>query len=708
MPVTRDQPYISVRLYDAGHGDPIVIEPGTAWYDVMEQAAGTGTPSVDANGFPLTEFIPGVGLCCRAFLVQKSLTTAQGSTSSGTWEDRALATGRYIGRISQLDTAASLTSWSYRWGYPHPANPQVAFSLLLFDTPSDWDYATYPPFVRIELGNAYGLQFTKDGAFLMRFVAGAWRAVMSLPNPPRSGGYQDAEETWIWVRVLRGTLLISFDGGNSYASYTEPGGVTISAGQIVLRGRGGAVTFGIHQLISYAATWDSAVRYVDRSRAAATATFTGSRYEAPTGTASNSSVGFTDLGVPLARQQQYRATLTPAVTTGTLWDWYHSPVLYAAMYRTAPLLQTIGNNSTTPYDTLLTSFRINKPRDLAGGSATFTVELDAYEENELRGLLLRKVEIDLGYRLSDGNDDFVTAFTGYITEISASWGEELSKAVVTFQCANASLRLRRNPWGPFLQSVLSGQTPNAAGAEILEWHGLNSSYYSWSAYGASGVIDPGSPEEPCELCNITELPWETLTRIMDERYLEVGVDDTGVFFTLPKNYASAIVDVELRAVPEDPTDPEATDQREMPKSLSMRMDALEGATAVICYARDANGQFVFASAVDVSAETDITSNRFRPWKETVLREIPGTVTAGYLAGHAANLAQLKFRLNEEADYSVPIDFRRSRRDRVALYGFQGVDAPDGTECVILTMEHSGQRQQGLLEMETKAGLQRLT
>lgn len=698
---TRDLPYVSVQVYNAGHGDPIVIEPGVVWYDVMEKSGAAGTPGVDGIGISTVEFISGVGVCCRAFLVPKDTLTTHGTTNGGTWESRILGTGRAASRISQIDTAATVTSWEWKSSQFHPANPQFAFSLLLPDTPADWDFSTYPPFIRVEWGNTYGVQFTKDGAYLMRSFGGTWTAVMSLPSPSRGAGYQDAAEIFVWVRVLRGKLLISFDGGNEWSIYAPAEGVSIPTGRIVLRGRGGAVTFGLHQLISYATTWDSAIRYFDRSRASATVTFDGSRYDAPTGTVSDGSVAFTDLGVPLARQMQYRATLTPAVSTGTLWNWYSSPVLYATCYRIAPTLQTTGSTKSGIWDEVITAFQVTKPPELAGATASFTIELDAYDTNTLDGYLWRKVELIYGYHLSDDTDETYT-FVGYLEEYSAAWSEELSKVVVTWKIANASMRFRRNPWGPFLQSPLGGQTPNAAAAEIFTWHGLNSSYYAWHTGGSTVALPAGSPEEPCELCNITELPWETLTRIFDERYLEVGIADDATFFTLPKNYVLPGDAIELRSTPVG-----TSDEREQVSSATVRLDAKEGATAVICYGKDENDQFVFASAYDAAAETDTTSERFRPWRETVLREIPGTVTQGYLMGHAANLAQQNFKLKKQADVTIPIDPRRSRRELVTLYGFAGMGVTDGSEWVILTLQHSGQRQQGLLQMTTQAGLQRL-
>lgn len=695
---TRELAYASVRVYAAGHGDPILIDPGLAWYDVIgPDGFRAGTPEVNARGLPLTQWVDGVGLCPRAFPIPQDSRFSQGTASGGTWEERQIATGRNTYRLNQIDTANTVTSWSWTFtSQAHPANPQFAFSLILPDTPSDWDYATYPPFIRVEVGASYGVELSKDGTSLVRFVAGSWRWVADLPNPPRAAGYSDGEEVWLWFRVLRGQVAISFDFGRSYTLYAPAGeSLSIPAGHVVLRGRGGAVTGGLHQLKTFEGDWDSSVKHLERPRVSATETFGGSRYDG--------SVAFTDLGDPAARLAQYRVTLSPAETSGTLWDWYDSPTLYAAQVRIAPVVQTLGSDYTTPWDDDLWSIRISKPVALSGTSATVVFRVPAFEANELEGYRWRKVEILTGYHLSDGSDEVYTSLVGYLEEWSAEWSDEFEQWVITWKVANASARFRRNPWGPFRQVVLAGQTPNAAADEILYWHGLNSSYRSWHVAGSLGVIDPGAPESPCELTHPTELPWETLERIFAERFLEVGVADDGTFFTLPKDYAGGSVTMTYHGGDPDGGD----DERNRPARISRRTDYKESYTAALVYGTDANGQFVFATAYDSDAETNVASPRFSQWRECILKEIPGTPSGAYLVGHCQALAQERFPLHAEADVVVPVDPRRSRREKVALYGYEGGDIADGEEFVILTLEHAWEAGKGLTALSTQAGLRRL-
>lgn len=695
---TRDLPYASVRVYNPGHGDPILIDPGLAWYDVISpEGWRAGTPEVNASGYPLTEFIDGIGVVPRAFMVPQDSRYSDGAANGGAWEERQIATGRNTYRLNQIDTADTVTSWSWTFtSQDHPADPGFAFSLILPDTPPNWDFDTYPPFIRVEVGESWGVQFAKDGTFLMRFVSGAWRWVSDLPSPGRAVGYADADEVWLWFRVIRGKICISFDFGRSYALYCPEGEtVTIPAGEVVLRGRGGAVTGGLHQLRTYEGDWESSLKYLERIRVGAVETFAGSRYDG--------SVAFTDLGDSLAQIAQYGVTFTPVAITGTLWDWYTSPALYAAQVRIAPVTQTIGSTYTTPWDEELWSVHISKPVRLDGSTATIVFRVPAFEANSLEGFRWRKVEIITGYHLSDDTDEVYTSFVGYLEEWSAEWSDEFELWTVTWKVANASARFRRNPWGPFRQVVLAGQTPNAAADEVLYWHGLNSTYRDWHIWGSIGVIDNGAPESPCELANPTELPWETMERIFSERFLELGVADDGTLFTLPRDNAPASVTNEYHG-----GDPDGgTDERNRPSRISRRTDYKESYTAALVYATDERGQFVFATAYDSTAETDVTSERFSQWRECVLKEIPGTPSAAYLVGHCQALAQERFPIHAEADVVVPVDPRRSRRERVALYGYEGGDISDGEEFVILTLDHGWEAEKGLTALSTTAGLRRI-
>jgi hypothetical protein len=702
---TRDYAYASVRVSDPGHGDPICLDPGLGWYSLPAQDWQSGSASFNASGRRYLQADKTVGLICRAFLVPQNTRSSQFNFSGGLWEERQVSTGRNVYRLNQLDTANTVTSWAATSTWLRPKNAPVAVSLILPDTPADWDWDTYPPFIRIEISAEWGVEFTKEGTFLMRRVAGNWVAVHDLPSPPRSAGWADDQETWMYVRVERGQLGVSFDFGRSYEWYAPANEtVTLAAGKLTVRGRGGAVTFGIHQLRFYAGSFDSYRKELERPRLAWSASFAKSIYDAPLGTGGG--VAFTDLGNPVARQAQWRVTLTPGSTAGLPFTWYFSPAVYGVHYRVPPEVQVTGTDSTTPWDDTLSAVKITKPARLDGSTAEITFTASVFDVLSLVALRWRRCEVELGYVLSDDTTEPFTCFVGYVEEVEASWGEDLSEIEVTVHLANASAIFRRDPWTPFTCLLLSGQTPNDAGDEILASRGRGTSYRSWHAAGASGLIALGNPDEPNELTRTGELPWETLSRIFQERSLELGVADDGVLYTAPQDYVAPTVSWEYRAAPEEgETDP--PEVRQEFRRIRYRIDFKESATAALVYGTGPDGQLVFRYAYDPEAETNVASERFSPFRETRLKELPGSPDAGLVTGHCQALAGDAFLLKREIDLTVPLDVVRSRRERVAVYDCAGLGIPDGTECVLLTLSHSWRAGDGWTRMDTTAGLRRL-
>lgn len=694
---TRERPYLSVRVYGVGLGDPLCPDEGLGWYDILANSWKSGTFSRNASGVPLLEYVDGIGLACRPFLVPQNTTTSHFTTSGGSWATFYPGTGPRVQHLDQYDTSNTATSWSATWAYQHPANPSIAFSLILEETESDWDWSTYPPFTRIEFGGEWAVQFTKDGAYLMQYIAGVWTAVKDLPTPPRNNAYGDAGAIWIYVRVLRGQIGVSFDFGKSYEWHGT--NVTVLPGRVVLRGRGSAVSFGIHQLRYFSGVFDSHIKYTDRSRTTPTVSFTGSRYDLNGGT-----VTLTDLGVHLGRRAQWRGTLAPVTLSNTLWSFYATPVLYAVAYDVAATVQSTDQTTTTPYDDHLQTAKVVKPRELDGSWAEFTASLSVFEALELdvESLRWRKMELDRGWRLDDGSIEIGATFVGYAEEVTVEWSEDF-RATLRIKLHNASARFKRSPWGPFRQFALCGRTPNAAADFILGRKGLNSSYRDWHAGGATVAIPYGLPEEPNELTNPNELPWETLKRIFAERGLELGVEDNGTFFTVPLNFVNDDVSRTVYPTPEG-----AADLWAIGKRMSYRVDFKEMGTCALAYGTDENGQFVFQLAADTDAESNTSSSRFTPLgREMQMKELSGTPDLGLVTGHCQALAAETFSERRDSDLIIPVDPSVSRRERWALEGWSGMGIPDGTEFRLLTLDEEWDLNKGYTGLETVAGLQRI-
>lgn len=700
MPPTRQYAYASIKVFNRGHGDPICVDHGLGWYSILTQEWESGSCSVNGIGLRYLDCHEEVGLIHRAFLVPQDTRKSQWTFNGGSWEERQVETGRNVYRLNQLDGTPTLTSWAATSNYHRPLNAPVAFSLILPDSADNWDYTTYPPFIRVELNPEWGVQFTKEGTFLMRFVGGQWRAVQDLPTPSPKAGFADEAEVWMYARVERGQLGISFDFGRSYVWYAPPGeAVTLAAGKITVRGRGSTVTFGVHQLRLYTATFDSSIKELEKPRLAWAPDFSQSQYDNPLGT--GGSVAFSDIGTPLARQGRYRITMTPGTQAGTPFTWYFGGAVYATHYRVHPEVVTTGNTKSTPFDATLRQVTVTKPYQLDGANASFTFYADAFSENDWNGYRWRKVEVWLGWRLDDGSLEEYQAFTGYIEGREVSWSEELSKVLVTFHLHNASARFKRRPWTPFRQLPLGGLTPNQAADVVLEAHGLNATYRAWHGLGNLGPIPFGAAEDPNELTHPEEYPWETLVRIFSERGLELGISDNGTLFTAPKDSPTGELARTLYA------GEGAENVWEQVRGITYRTDYKQCGTAAMVYGQNATGQLVFACDVDTEAETNATSERFCPWSELWLKELPGTPDAGMVVGHLQALATECFRIADEGDTSIPLDPTIGRRQELAFIGFGGAGVPDGTRFMVLTETHTWECNRGYTSLESQMGIRRL-
>lgn len=697
--VNRDWPHLSLRVYNVGHGDPLCPDEGMGWYDVLAESWKAGTSSV-ANRREQLEFLEGVGLCCRPVLNPKATALTHFTTSGGLWQTIYPNTGPRVTHLDQYNTAPSTTEWAATWNYTAPANPSVAFSITIEATNSDWDWTAYPPYVRIELGGIWGVEFAKNGANLVRRFGSNWTAVHGLPSPPRN---EDGSAIWVYFRVLRGQIGVSFDFGDSYEWYTPPDAnpwqPLVAEARPVLRGRGQATTFGIHQLAHAAGTYDSLPRPTGEARTTPTVAFTGSRFDLNGG-----SVVLADTGSHLSQLARWRGTLTPAPIARTLWSFYTTPVLYSVAYDLEPVVQNSDQDFTTPWDRDIRTVKVSKPASLSGSSATVTIDLDALTARELdaESYRWRKVELERGWVLSDGAVEIGAVFVGYIESMDLEWTTDF-RATLTIKIHNASIRFKRSPWGPFRQHVLSGRTPNEALDFILGRKALGPSYRSWHVAGEVGTITPGLPESPNELTPPNELPWETMVRIAAERGLELGVEDDGTFFTVPLNYVNNTVDRTIH-----PTSVAAGSLWATGKSAGYHLDFKEQATCALAYGTDETGRFVYQLIADTDAESDTDSPRFTPLgRETRLMELAGTPDAGLATGHCQTLAAECLPSRRDADVVIAVDPSVSRRERWELQGWEGIGITNGTEFRVLTLEENWDAQAPITGLETTAGLWRI-
>ena len=377
MPITDTKviPLASLRVYDAGEGDPVETDPGHRWYDPLLVTGHLGTYSRASNGMAKLELLPGVGLTCRPVFTAKDTRIAHYAASGGTWEERRPAVGIRNIRVCQVDASAD-TAWTLTSDFSLPGDPHFAFTLKLAQVNPDNDWTDYPPYARVEFGDWAVELHREQGTRLMRKVASVWQVAEDLPAPQvweASGEYLFA------VRFLRGRILISVDVGRTWIVYTLPDGteITQEATPIVLRGQGQMVAFGLHQLFYQEGTYTGPVRNTFHNRVTPVPSPTlAYRGSAPTYT----SVTLEDV-TPTSTSSalmQYRLTLTPGeAQAGWPFSFYRSPTVYAVRFE-YPAVRTAGSGAyTTPWDGEILSLDIEKPAELDGASATVRIEKDA-------------------------------------------------------------------------------------------------------------------------------------------------------------------------------------------------------------------------------------------------------------------------------------------------------------------------------------------
>lgn len=737
----RIDPLLEIRLYDAGApSDPVVTDHGYAWWDLLSESceAGYGSSSRDSNGEFCLEYLgrdrtggKTVGLVCRPFLALKETRLSQFTTSGGSWEERYQGTGTpHTRRLAQTDSAANL-QWSARSSYKLPVNPSVCFSLFQPDTPADHDADTYPPFARLEFGERsatgqaqWALDYSKQqGARLLQWdgTLGAFQVVQEIHGRGRE--QNDLDETLIYLRCLRGMILVSTDRGRSYTAFQEPDGsrILVEKSQFTLRGQGGQAVFGVHQMLYKSGTYRSQNRNTFTSRLAPVPTFTAEGFDPnnPAVIGGGAGIAFTDASAATAGIAGYTATLTPLAIAGVPFTFYSTPELYTTTFR-YPVETAIADSSyTVPWGNnddvaRITHCHVTKPYELDQATASWTVQFDP-GSSFTGNYRWRKVQVRMGLA-QDGEETWWTVFTGYIRRVTPS-RQDYGSIRVTFEAESVAARFRRTEWTAFdvcaLASRFTGSAPNVTLNEALDYilasEGLTSGYRSWDGRGALFVLPAGrSPEEPFELLRPGEKKWETMQRLCGYANLELGIlesvddPDAGpLFTTIPKQFVAGSSSFEYHAKT-------PSDVQQVLQSVSMPVDYGESCTAAIVRGTGPDGGEVLGWAVDTEAESNAASGRYCPWRELYQEDLRDPCTPGLLALRVQALAQEGFPLKYEPEMTAFLNLGLSRRDRVTVYGCEEAGITDSTDFVILTLEHEmGIGESGEMTLETRAGLRQL-
>lgn len=687
----------SVRLYGPAEGFPVVTDHGWKQYSVAEQEWPAGL-STFQDGVPALEFLPGVGLVNRPFVVINDTRIGFYNTAGGTWEERRPASGsprKY--RVEQISAAANL-AWSATSMFPLPANPHFAFTLGLFDNPADNDAVTFPPYARFEFGGdpaQWALDFSNAyGARVLRRVDGAWQQVAGLAMPRgASAAEPDAEELLAVVRCYRGKLLVSL--GEAYAIVANPDGspIAIPNAYFTVRGQGGMVRFGVHQVRYYAGTFTAALRNTFTARPAATPTITA-RGLAP----GASSITLADNSNPAAARAGWTATLTPA-TYGTLpFPFYYGPELYTVRY-SLPVITDGGEGGyTEPWADRILAIDINEPVDLAGAKATIYVLKDPAVQFT-GDYKWRRVDIALGWLKDDGSQEWHDpVFTGHISRIGAEQ-RVFGQAVIPVELENVTVRARTTEWSELNCEPLGGLTVNAALDTCLAVLGLGAGFRDWHPSGAIVLMPEGAPEDPFFYPQPGDNVWDVMKDVAAVGGLEIGATVDGKFATVPIGYVSGTVDHTWDAAPTD-------DAERTVEEAAYTFESANNATCVIARGKDEFGNLLLAFGVDSPAELNTASGRFSEWRMTHREDVKGTTTIGMLVdivqGHM--LASVPPRYDLEIRSPVRLDVHR--RDRIEVHGTT-VGAADTDQFKVLTRTIRFSNEAGGARLSMVAGCQRV-
>jgi hypothetical protein len=711
LPGGHIEPLMEIRLFDPGQGDPVVTDHGFSFFDSLFDSNKIGRSSRDAKNIELLEWLDGIGLTNRGFFLPQDTFLVDWDILGGSWAERKPATGRYRNtRLNQYDSSSDL-QWGIRKRTYLKANPAGVLTLALPDTPPDWDVATVEPFVRFELGSGLArvaIQLGKDGkCFLLRWDRDLWDWVYArdLPSPAKGSGYSDSDEVFIGYRVKRGQFLVSTDFGREWVPWGTPESVFIPGAKPILRGAGGEIDFGLHKLWEYTGKWRR------DGVPTLTSTFFGSalidgRYDAPPG----SSVTFTDVSDTLAALAGYEATLTPnADGEGPVLYW--TVLGYLTQATAGSASYTTPWTGTAPTNGRCAECRVHKPQSLKEATCSLRIKL-APGTTPLTALRRRKLQVRLGYRTWDAfgasTDHWWTVFTGYVgtNEISQ---DSFGNGWQTLE-ASASSKWTRPTWWPTDVKPLGGMLLNDALDFIVKSEGVSDAdlpnYRSWHALGNSFRLDPGSPEEPFELLRPGEEKWATAERLAGYPEMELGVDDVGKLFTLRKNPLG--VPAVTGVIHDYHTSGSAsTDLEKLAESVRNRTDYDRSGTAVMTSARSqVDGSAVRAYAVDRTAETDTTSERFCPWREGEQEEVNDPCGPGMLVYKTGERAYDLFPLKMEPDVNGFLNLGVGRRDEIRFHGAADQALPDNTKAVVMTAEHTVlvDLESGASTLETVLGL----
>lgn len=706
----------SVKVAPIAQGDAYVTDHGLAWYDLVEDSFQWAGGNYDPKGLSYLEAIEHVGVLARPYLGLKDTLKAHWAFSgSGNWEDRDSVSGSPgVKRLMQylVDTTSVYLATC---NFTHPQDPNFALTLIIPPSPRTWDTTGLPPYVRLEFGNGeWAVHFEATGNYLLRWIAERWVVVGDLDDLSLGQGYAQIDEKVLFIRCASGKLLVSTNYGKTYKRYEnfDDTPIVVAGGKFGLRGQGGQVIFGIHELQYQNGSYlDSVTINTFTSRLAVFPTFDLTRSFLPPGT----NIVMTDRSDPFIGKAAYRATFTTTFSARTNLRYYYTPVLRATVMQYPVAVSSFIPDSDTPWDAKLWNVNVTDPFELANSTATWRFDIDpgdAVDEN----YRLRKVQIVVYVETWDNyetdsptlthTDNFVL-FTGYITGFTLNDGDG-EGAFAEFTAGTLAAKLKRTEWDFNWIIPLGGLDAGTAADLVLYTEGLTAADRAWWEPISSAWLLPfGLHREPFMMLKRKQKKWRTLEDIFSYPQLELGVLRDGTLATVPKNYYTGVVHQVQGQIPTD-----KKDLSDAVVSLQTKVNYQDTTTVAITYAKAFDGSGLVGFIVDLEAEQNPTSPRFCPQREAAQQDVDFKAETGTVQGKTLDLAYDMLVKKKEPDLQIPLgrsSLAIGRRDFIQPYGMADLQLEDGVYYWVMSMTRNlaMDRRSGKVNLNVSAGVRKI-
>ncbi len=329
---------------------------------------------------------------------------------------------------------------------------------------------------------------------------------------------------------------------------------------------------------------------------------------------------------------------------GAPYQFWRSPSMLAVKFEYPTLVNSGSGTYTNLTDSaMVDSIGVNVPRELDGATADVYIHLDHTPfAGEYRW---RYVEIELGYRYSDGSWALWDAFAGYI--MTANVDERTGNRVgLSFDLIDASWAAKDaevdESWGP-----LDGLGLNTALTYAGGKAGIPATRMSWHATDLA--LAQGPADDPI-WWRSGELPvgmkiWDAMTRMANACGMALFVRPSGDWATLPRTYSSPVTH------PYDNTGAGAgaADRTLLVVELDSAAEMLDVVTAIMAVGRDAYGRQVAAHKIDFDRERDPAHAPFAGRR--VWRRMSGRRYNSAAAMHEVDAAWLE---GQRAGYGVHV------------------------------------------------------